>query len=175
MGDLKYTWLSKIDPAWAPIEQECKDRFSAFWGLPAERLQEVWRSQALVMPEGTPMDLEIEYREIPLRDGHLAEIKIYKNTEKLKELGEKGRKVPMMLTAHGGGWMVGDHTVEEGVNRYTAKETGAVVVSVDYRLSVSPGGFKDSCSFHVALTRSLELQGTAILSSSRITTTRSSG
>ncbi|RVX68669.1 hypothetical protein B0A52_07096 [Exophiala mesophila] len=87
------------------------------------------------MPEGTPMDLDITYQKIPMRDGYQAEIKIYKDLELLKSMGERGLKAPLMLTAHGGGWMVGDHTVEEGVNRYTAKETGAVVVSIDYRLA----------------------------------------
>ena len=134
MSDFKYSWLSKVDPAWAPIEQDCKDRFSVFWGLPPDSLQEIWKSNPLVMPEGTPMDLDITYQKIPMRDGYQAEIKIYKDLELLKSMGERGLKAPLMLTAHGGGWMVGDHTVEEGVNRYTAKETGAVVVSIDYRL-----------------------------------------
>lgn len=134
MTEYKYAWLSKTDPVWAPIQEECNARFDVFWALPPTQYQDVWKSQPLVMPEGTPMDLEVTFKTIPFRDGHEAEIKIYKNLEKLKAMGEKGQKAPMMLVAHGGGWMMGDHAVEEGVSRYTAKETGTVVVSVDFRL-----------------------------------------
>ncbi|OQU94867.1 hypothetical protein CLAIMM_01156 isoform 2 [Cladophialophora immunda] len=133
--DFKYAWLSQIDPVWAPIQQECDARFRIFWDLPAEQYQEAWKSNPLVMPEGTPMDLEVTFETIPFRDGHKAELKIYKNTQKLKAMGKKGDRAPLMLVAHGGGWMMGDHAVEEGVCRYTAKETGAVVASVDYRLA----------------------------------------
>jgi acetyl esterase/lipase len=134
MTDLKYAWLSKIDPVWAPIQEECDSRFNVFWALSPSKYQEAWKLNPLVMPEGTPMDLEVTFKTITFRDGCKAEIKIYKNLEKLKAMGEKGKQAPWMLVAHGGGWMMGDHAVEEGVSRYTAKETGAVVISVDYRL-----------------------------------------
>lgn len=91
-------------------------------------------SNPLVMPEGTPMDLEVTFKTVTFRDGYKAEIKIYKNLKLLEAMGEKGKRAPWMLVAHGGGWMMGDHSVEEGVSRYTAKEAGAVVISVNYRL-----------------------------------------
>ncbi|OAP61708.1 hypothetical protein AYL99_03911 [Fonsecaea erecta] len=156
--EFKYAWLSQMDPVWEPIQAECDARFRIFWDLPPEQYQEAWKSAPLVMPEGTPMDLEVTFTTIPLRDGYEAELKIYRNVERLKAMsggsyegeGEKQKSAaagaPLMLVAHGGGWMMGDHAVEEGVCRYTAKETGAVVVSVNYRLAPKyrfPQGLND--------------------------------
>jgi len=41
---------------------------------------------------------------------------------------------PVIVYFHGGGWVIGDKNVYDGGARGLAKEAGAVVVSVDYRL-----------------------------------------
>lgn len=78
------------------------------------------------------MDMDVSYEKVPARDGAQIGIKIYRNTSKLEELGRKN--VPLVIVAHGGGWTLGNHDVEQGVCRWIAKEAGAVVVDVDYRL-----------------------------------------
>lgn len=132
MAGLKYTSLSDPDPAWLPLKVAVDTQFDAFYALPIEQQHEVWVGYPHPVPEGTPMDLEVSYDQIPMRDGEKVGIKIYRNAEKLKAMG--GRRAPLVLVAHGGGWVLGNHDVEEGVCRWMAKETGAVIVDVDYRL-----------------------------------------
>jgi acetyl esterase/lipase len=116
------------------IQEQCNALFDILWNLPAEKYQEAWKSTPLVMPGGTPMDLYVTIQTIPLRDSYEAELKVYKDTEKLKTMGEKGQNAPLMLVAYGGEWMMGDHDVKEDVCRWIAKLTGVVVIDVDYKL-----------------------------------------
>ena len=54
---------------------------------------------------------------------------------------------PVVLFFHGGGWVVGDLDTYDGTARLHAAGTGAVVVSVDYRLAVDTPieGLLDDC------------------------------
>src|SRR5881394_1234284 len=55
-------------------------------------------------------------------------------------------KSPTVLFFHGGGWVAGDLDTHDRQARYLAIETGAVVVSVDYRRPPEvcfPGAFED--------------------------------
>ncbi len=42
---------------------------------------------------------------------------------------------PLVVTCHGGGWVLGDLDTHDGVARELCSRTGSVVVSVDYRLA----------------------------------------
>jgi acetyl esterase len=56
---------------------------------------------------------------------------------------------PTVVFFHGGGWVAGDLETHDRQARYLAVETGAVVVSVDYRRPPEvrfPGAFEDSFS-----------------------------
>jgi acetyl esterase len=56
---------------------------------------------------------------------------------------------PTVVFFHGGGWVAGDLETHDRQARYLAIETGAVVVSVDYRRPPEvrfPGAFEDSFS-----------------------------
>jgi acetyl esterase len=132
MTTLNYTWLSEPDPVWLPLKLAADEQFDAFYALPIEKQHETWLGYPHPVPEGTPMDLEVSFKQVPVRDGEKVEIKIYRNSEKLKTMS--GKKAPMVLVAHGGGWVLGNHDVEEGACRWMAKETGAVIVDVNYRL-----------------------------------------
>ena len=46
-----------------------------------------------------------------------------------------GELLPVVLYFHGGGWVVGSLDSHDGVARYLAKHSRALVVSVDYRLA----------------------------------------
>lgn len=53
---------------------------------------------------------------------------------------------PALLHIHGGGYIMGNPEINDGMNRATALELGCVVVSVDYRLAPEtawPGALKD--------------------------------
>jgi acetyl esterase len=43
--------------------------------------------------------------------------------------------VPLIVFFHGGGWVIGDIDTHDGSSRILSRRTGAVVVSVDYRLA----------------------------------------
>lgn len=130
----KYAGLSEPDPTWLPLKESVDAQFDQFWSLPQEEFTKAWKSVPSALPEGTPRDLAIDHMKIPVRDGHQAQIRIYGNPAisdaKLKE----GRKAPLVIIFHGGGWVLGSHDVEEGVARWTCMETGAVIVDVEYRL-----------------------------------------
>lgn len=132
MTSLKYSWLADPDPVWLPLKLAADEKFNEFFALPIEKQQEAWLKSPHHVPEGTPMDLEVSFKQVPVRDGAKVGVKIYRNVEKLKAMNKK--TAPLVLVAHGGGWVLGNHDVEEGVCRWTAKETAAVVVDVDYRL-----------------------------------------
>lgn len=58
-----------------------------------------------------------------------------------------GGTAPTVLFFHGGGWVAGDIETHDRQARYLAIETGAVVVSVDYRRPPEvrfPGAFEDA-------------------------------
>ncbi|HEY0851950.1 MAG TPA: alpha/beta hydrolase, partial [Bradyrhizobium sp.] len=56
-------------------------------------------------------------------------------------------KAPTVVFFHGGGWVAGDLETHDRQARYLAIETGAVVISVDYRRPPEvrfPGAFEDA-------------------------------
>jgi acetyl esterase len=60
-----------------------------------------------------------------------------------------GAKAPTVAFFHGGGWVAGDLETHDRQARWLAIETGAVVVSVDYRRPPEvrfPGAFEDAFS-----------------------------
>jgi acetyl esterase/lipase len=132
MTNLKYASLADPAPEWLSVKEVSDAQFNAFFALPLEQQQSIWAAQPHPLPDGTPVDLEVSYKKVPVRDGAQIGIKIYRNTTKLSEMAKT--KAPLVVVAHGGGWVLGNHDVEEGVCRWISHETGAVVVDVDFRL-----------------------------------------
>ena len=67
-----------------------------------------------------------------------------------------GGDAPLLLWLHGGGWVIGDLDTADATARALANRSGAVVVSVDYRLSpehTAPAALEDVLA---ALTWSVE-------------------
>lgn len=68
-------------------------------------------------------------REVPGPDGVAAvPVRIYTPVEAPSGL-------PVVVYFHGGGWTIGDLDTHDGICRAIAARTGAIVVSVDYRLA----------------------------------------
>jgi acetyl esterase len=68
----------------------------------------------------------IEDRDIPGPDGPVS-VRVYRPSE------EEG--LPALVWFHGGGWVLGNVPGSDVTCRHLAKESGAVVVSVEYRLA----------------------------------------
>lgn len=92
-----------------------------------DQFQAAWKTLPPPLPQDVPLDLDITHQMVPVRDGTEIEIRVY-----------KAKMVPdnalLFFVAHGGGWTVGGHEIEEGMNRFVAGKNKAVVVSVDYRM-----------------------------------------
>jgi acetyl esterase len=77
---------------------------------------------------------------MPVHDGHVS-LRVY------SPLGPPARTLPGLLFFHGGGWVAGDLETHDRQARWLAIETGAVVISVDYRRPPEtrfPGAFEDA-------------------------------
>jgi acetyl esterase len=87
--------------------------------------------------QGEPEEIATEDRTVPGPAGDIP-VRIYTP-------GDDDPK-PVIMYFHGGGWVIGDLDVCDNPVRRIANRTGAVVVSVDYRLApehVYPGAFDD--------------------------------
>lgn len=88
--------------------------------------------------QGEPEEIATENRTIPGAGGDIP-------TRVYTPAGD-GPK-PVIMYFHGGGWVIGDLDVCDNPVRRIANRTGAIVVSVDYRLApehVYPAAFDDS-------------------------------
>jgi acetyl esterase len=88
--------------------------------------------------QGEPEEIATEDRTIPGPAGDIP-ARVYTP-------GGDGPK-PVIVYFHGGGWVIGDLDVCDNPVRRIANRTGAVVVSIDYRLApehVYPAAFDDS-------------------------------
>jgi acetyl esterase len=85
------------------------------------------RLEGMKMLGGEPDALgRVEDIVIPTPDGGLP-VRVYAS--------EPGGIRPALVFFHGGGWVFGNLDTHDAVCRALAKESGAVVISVDYRLS----------------------------------------
>jgi len=62
-------------------------------------------------------------------DGHDVPVRVYTPSDAI------GGNAPLLLWLHGGGWVIGDLDTADAVARALANRSGAVTVSVDYRLA----------------------------------------
>src|SRR5438067_11676117 len=93
--------------------------------LPVAETREAFKGVAAF--GGPPESLaRVEERSIPGPAGKIP-LRIYT---------PEGRGVlPVLVYFHGGGWVIGTFETHDGVCRHLAKQSQAVVVSVDYRLA----------------------------------------
>ncbi|OAL33235.1 hypothetical protein AYO20_07552 [Fonsecaea nubica] len=129
----RYGHLSQIDPVFANLKDALDKRFSELWSLSLDDLKTAYRNAPPALPEDVPVtgkDYQVSDREMSTRDGAKIGLRIY------RPMQSRAGAV-LVLKAHGGGWVLGNHQVEEVENRMLAAEHGggAVVVSVDYRMA----------------------------------------
>lgn len=113
-----------IHPEMRPLI-EARAAFPKSSDLEEERRNWTAYSQANAAPR--PADMTVEDRTVAARDGHAVPIRVYAPDG----VGAK----PALLYFHGGGFVKGDCDTSDSTGWGLAQETGAVVVSVDYRLA----------------------------------------
>ncbi|PGH19678.1 hypothetical protein AJ80_03833 [Polytolypa hystricis UAMH7299] len=118
------------DLEFEPLRDAAKESFKQLWSLPHDQFMEAWASSPAALTEDTPKieEIDVSHELIPVRDGEKIELQVY------RPKGVQG-VLPLYLVFHGGGWVVGSHSVEEATNRFVCVKNKVVVVSVDYRMA----------------------------------------
>ena len=106
-----------------------------------------WTAYTNALAEPPPDDMAIHDTTVPTADGTVP-VRVYRSA------GGAGAR-PCILYLHGGGFMLGDLDSSDSIAWGFAQGTGAVVVSVDYRLTPEhpyPAAFNDTYAVltHVA-------------------------
>ncbi len=99
---------------------------------PATEIADIRRNSAAYSKASwvpPPATMKVENRTVTARDGHSIPIRVY------TPAGGNDGKRPGLLYFHGGGFVKGDCDSSDTTGWGLAHETGAVTVSVDYRLA----------------------------------------
>lgn len=91
------------------------------------------REWTLYTKETKPMRQTFDL-EIKSRGEHLIPIRIY-----IPEASSAGKKLPVLVYAHGGGYLFGSIKSHDRVVKLIANEAGMIVVSINYRLAPEHG------------------------------------
>ncbi len=97
----------------------------------------------------------VDDRVVPAID-HEIPVRVYTPSDAV------GGDAPLLLWLHGGGWVIGDLDTADATARALANRSGAVVVSVDYRLAPehrSPAALDDCLAALVWAVEEAELLG----------------
>jgi len=78
-GGSKYSHLSKVDPAFVPLQKECDDNFKVLWSLPMDEFRAAWKNTPPALPQDVSMDLDITHQMVPVADGTKIEVRVYKS------------------------------------------------------------------------------------------------
>lgn len=135
-----------------PQVQVLLDQLAAAGGVPLDQLspteaRAVFKNlSALDQPEEVT---RVDDRLVP-GDGNDIPVRVYTPEDAV------GGSAPLLLWLHGGGWVIGDLDTADATARALANRSGAVTVSVDYRLAPEhphPAALEDCLA---ALTWSVE-------------------
>lgn len=83
---------------------------------------------AALAAQGPPPDVTVQHRD---EKANGVSVRIYTPP------AASGKKLPLCVYYHGGGYLVGDLNSEDAWCRVIAKNTPCILVSVDYRLSTT--------------------------------------
>ncbi|KAB5551068.1 alpha/beta hydrolase fold-domain-containing protein [Coniochaeta sp. 2T2.1] len=122
--------------AFEQAEQEAERLNLQAWGYGrngtlAEFKNALQKLPALVSPDSPRLgeDVVSNILTAPARDGTPIELRVYRSTRAATTLATLAFKI------HGGGWVVGDSSVEELENRWLGAQPDVVVASVHYRMA----------------------------------------
>lgn len=125
-----------VDPQIVPLIEQLPG-----FALDAEKLPETRAMMAAMRAPAAPAeDLKVYEKKIPGRDG-APDVRVI-----ITAPPEVGRNRPGILHVHGGGYVMGSAEMTADTDAAYARELGAVVVSVDYRLAPEtpfPGPVED--------------------------------
>jgi acetyl esterase len=87
--------------------------------------------------------VEVQNMKVKMRDGWEEEMRIYNPKSAAKEEeevergkgGEKEKKMPVVYSLHGGGFIAGSNDTEDLINRQYCATCNALVFALDYRLA----------------------------------------
>ncbi|KAL5610614.1 hypothetical protein FOBRF1_006731 [Fusarium oxysporum] len=127
--NLKQQWVTDIAPRLppppppdAPLDyQAIRDLMGRMKEGKDKALDTVWKH--------LKENVQVENIRIPLRDGHLAELRIF------KPVSPGSANLQVYCSFHGGAFIAGSNDTEDLINRQLAAAAGVVVFSLDYRLA----------------------------------------
>jgi acetyl esterase len=104
-----------------------------FSDLAPDAFRELFRSMVGALDAGAAGEPEedVEDRQVPGPAGPLS-LRLYRPRG---ARAAAGSGTPLVTFFHGGGWVIGDIDTHDGSCRILSRRTGAIVVSVDYRLA----------------------------------------
>ncbi|KAK5297844.1 hypothetical protein LTR99_008247 [Exophiala xenobiotica] len=119
------------DPEFAPHMADSYPTFDTLWSLELDDFKAAWVSAPVTLrPEVPTLDeIDVRVERAPVTDGTEVEIQIYSP----KDAGEE--VLPLMFVMHGGGWVIGNHSIEESMTRSVCVKNRVRVISVDYRMA----------------------------------------
>lgn len=112
------------DPEWLALEKELGGR-STLTGTPQDIIDQFNGLVQMLIPLMPPPDESVKTEDKELAG---VPVRIYTPPD------AGGKKLPVGVYAHGGGFICGDLNSEDPICRAVAKHTPSVVISVDYRL-----------------------------------------
>ena len=121
--------MTRLHPqARALIEAAAAADLRPWHTLPVEEARAAFRSrQASAQGEPPPVGLAID-RTLELSDRRIP-ARVY------RPVGREDAELPVYVHFHGGGWVLGDLDSHDGLCRGLCARSGALVISVDYRLA----------------------------------------
>ncbi|OAX85412.1 hypothetical protein ACJ72_00223 [Emergomyces africanus] len=126
----KYAYLAAPSPVFESLKDDATKLVENLYAIKdIENFKAAWNSFPPALFDDGPAvgkDITIEHINIPVRDGTVVELRIYKPIDPAPD-------APLFFVSHGGGWVMFTHDAEEAQNRQVAKDTRCVVVSVEYR------------------------------------------
>ncbi|MEY2588778.1 MAG: acetyl esterase [Acidimicrobiaceae bacterium] len=119
-----------------PLDPNLKTMLDSLADVGGPTMTEVSADEARAMYKlmspiaGEPEDVDaVESRSVPGPDGDIP-VRVYRPAA-----APLGDPRPILVWYHGGGWVIGDLDTADVTCRSLANATGAIVVSVDYRLA----------------------------------------
>jgi acetyl esterase len=114
-----------------PLDPQARDFLDKLERSRAPRMHELSPAdaRALVVPLRVPRDpsVKVENRTIPGPAGELP-VRVY-------QLVESQGALPVVVFFHGGGWVVGSIASHDAMCRRLCRQSGCIVLSVEYRLA----------------------------------------